>query len=89
MNWVAHDIRDQVVDFVRHWSARAELSAKWMLGRIELSPRKYHRWQERYGQANEHNGLVPRDHWLEDWEKAPSWRSPKNTRWRDIAAWRS
>jgi transposase InsO family protein len=69
VNWVAHDIRDQVVDFVRHWSDRAELSAKWMLGRIELSPRKYHRWQERYGLANEHNGLVPRDHWLEDWEK--------------------
>lgn len=69
MNWVAHDIRDQVVDFVRHWSDRAELSAKWMLGRIELSPRKYHHWQDRYGKANEHNGLVPRDHWLEDWEK--------------------
>ena len=69
MNWVAHDIRDQVVDFVRHWSDRAELSARWMLSRIELSPRKYHRWQERFGKANEHNGLVPRDHWLEDWEK--------------------
>lgn len=69
MNWVAHDIRDQVVDFVHHWSDRAELSAKWMLGRIELSPRKYHHWQDRYGQANEHNALVPRDHWLEDWEK--------------------
>jgi len=69
VNWVAHDIRDQVVDYVHHWSARTELSAQWMLSRIELSPRKYHRWQERYGQANEHNGLVPRDHWLEDWEK--------------------
>ena len=69
MNWVAHDIRDQVVDFIRHWSDRTELSAQWMLSRIELSPRKYHRWQERFGKANEHNGLVPRDHWLEDWEK--------------------
>jgi len=69
VTWVAHDIRDQVVDFVRHWSDRAELSAQWMLCRIELSPRKYHRWQDRFGKANEHNGLVPRDHWLEDWEK--------------------
>jgi len=69
VNWVSHDIRDQVVDFVRHWSDRTELSAKWLLGQIELSPRKYHHWQDRYGKANEHNGLVPRDHWLEDWEK--------------------
>ena len=70
MNWVAHDIRDQVVDFVRHWSDRAALPARRLLGWIELSPRQYHRWQERFGQVNEHNGLVPRDHWLEAWEKA-------------------
>jgi hypothetical protein len=69
VSWVAHDIRDQVVDFVRRWSGRAELSAHWMLSRIELSPRKYHRWQERFGKANEHHGLVPRDHWLEEGEK--------------------
>jgi transposase InsO family protein len=70
VNWVAHDIRDQVVDFVRHWSDRTELTAKRLLGWIELSSRQYHRWQERFGQVNEHNHLVPRDHWLEAWEKA-------------------
>jgi putative transposase len=69
VNWVAHDVRDQVVDFIGKWSDRAELPAKQMLGWIELSSRKYHRWQDRYGKANEHNGLVPRDHWLEDWEE--------------------
>ena len=69
MNWVAHDIRDQVVDFVRHWSQRTELPARRLLGWIELSPRQYHRWQERFGKVNEHNALVPRDHWLEAWEK--------------------
>jgi transposase InsO family protein len=70
VNWVAHDIRDQVVDFVHHWSGRTELPAQRLLGWIELSPRQYHRWQERFGQVNEHNRLVPRDHWLEAWEKA-------------------
>lgn len=69
MNWVAHDLRDEVVDFVRHWTERTELPAKRLLGWMELAPRQYHRWRGRYGQANEHNGLVPRDHWLEDWEK--------------------
>lgn len=29
----------------------------------------YYKWAQRYGKANEHNGWVPRDHWLEDWEK--------------------
>jgi len=31
---------------------------------IGLAPSKYHTWIERYGKANEHNGAVPRDHWL-------------------------
>jgi putative transposase len=70
VNWVAHDIRDEVVDFVRHWTGRTELPAKQLLGWIELSPRQYHRWQDRFGKVNEHNRLVPRDHWLEAWEQA-------------------
>ena len=30
---------------------------------------KFHDWRRRYGRVNEHNAWVPRDHWLEDWEK--------------------
>jgi len=30
---------------------------------------KYYSWCQRYGKVNEHNGKVPRDHWLQDWEK--------------------
>jgi putative transposase len=26
-------------------------------------------WRQRYGKANEHNSRIPRDSWLEDWEK--------------------
>ena len=33
------------------------------------SPRKFGRWQQRFGKLNEHNGLVPRDHQIEDWER--------------------
>ena len=29
----------------------------------------FYNWQKRYGKVNEHNGWIPRDHWLEDWEK--------------------
>jgi putative transposase len=30
---------------------------------------KFHDWRKRYGKVNEHNGWIPRDWWLEDWEK--------------------
>lgn len=35
---------------------------------MELGTSKFHQWKQRYGKANEHNGQVPRDWWLEDWE---------------------
>ena len=68
--WIAHDIRDELVDFVRHWSERTEICYEQLLRWIGLSSRKFRDWRSRYGKANEHNFLVPRDHWLEDWEKA-------------------
>lgn len=54
---------------MRHWSERSEICSQQLLGWIELSSRKFRNWRGRYGKANEHNHLVPRDHWLEAWEK--------------------
>ena len=62
------DLRDNVVDFVAHWNERG-FSRVWLLKGLELGKSKFYSWQERYGKANEHNGKVPRDHWLLDWEK--------------------
>jgi transposase InsO family protein len=67
--WVTPDTRDEIVDYVRRWSDRTEIPAKRLVHWIGLGMSKYHDWQQRYGQANEHNGLVPRDHWLEAWER--------------------
>jgi transposase InsO family protein len=36
---------------------------------LSLGTSKFHQWKDRYGKANEHNGQVPRDWWLEGWEK--------------------
>lgn len=36
---------------------------------LGIAPSKYYDWQNRYGKANEHNALIPRDFWLADWEK--------------------
>jgi transposase InsO family protein len=58
-----------VVDYVGRWTEKTELSAKKLLAWLELRPGKFHDWQQRYGKVNEHNGRIPRDHWLEDWER--------------------
>lgn len=58
-----------MVDFVTGWSRATELSCGRLLGWIGLSERKFRDWRSRYGKVNEHNWQVPRDHWLERWEK--------------------
>ena len=40
-----------------------------MLRWTGLSTSKYHQWKRRYGKINAHNGKIPREWWLEDWEK--------------------
>ncbi len=62
-------MRDAVIDYVAHWSARTGLFAERLVDWIGLGRSKYHTWKSRYGLVNEHNAQVPRDHWLEDAEK--------------------
>ncbi len=62
-------MRDQIVDYVRQWSEKTELAVGRFIAWLGITESKYHTWQHRYGKANEHNGRVPRDFWLEDWEK--------------------
>ena len=38
-------------------------------GGLDITASKFYGWRERYGKVNEHNGWVPRDFWLDDWEK--------------------
>ena len=64
-----HDLRNQVVDFVRRWSEKTEIPAVRLVGWAGLARSKFFDWKSRYGKANEHNGWIPRDHWLEEWEE--------------------
>ncbi len=57
------------MDYVRHWSERAEIPVRRFITWLGIAQSKFHDWQRRYGLANEHNAWVPRDWWLEDWEK--------------------
>ncbi len=63
------DLRDTVVDFVRVFTTRTELPARWVLARLGLEAAQFYRWTARYGRGNTHNGRVPRDHWLTPGER--------------------
>ena len=63
-------IRDEVVEFVSYWSERAEMKRQQIVGWLGISASKYYDWCARQGQPNHHNGQVPKENWLEGWEKA-------------------
>ena len=67
--WTPHDVRDQVVDYVRQWSGKTELPAGRLVRWLGIATSKFFDWRKRYGRVNEHNAWVPRDHWLTDEEK--------------------
>ncbi len=64
-----HDTRDQLIDFVRSWSDKTDIAAARFLPWLDIGSSKFHDWKQRFGQVNEHNAWVPRDHWLTDDEK--------------------
>lgn len=40
-----------------------------MYGWLGLPESTFYDWRKRYGRGNEHNGKIPRDFWLEEWER--------------------
>ena len=57
------------MDFVRRWSEKTEIGVGRFIPWLGVTASKFYDWRQRYGCANEHNGWVPRDFWLELWEK--------------------
>ncbi len=62
-------MRDTIVDYVAHWSELTEIPIQRFVVWLGVAASKFYDWRARFGLANEHNALVPRDWWLEDWEK--------------------
>lgn len=50
-------------------ASKTELAVKHFIGWLGIARGKFFDWKRRYGKVNEHNALVPRDHWLESWER--------------------
>ena len=72
-----HDVRDQVVDFVRRWSDKTEIGVGRFPQWLGIGASKFYDWRQRYGRVNEHNGWIPRDFWLQPWEKEAIIMTPK------------
>lgn len=66
---LAHDSCDQVIDYVNYWNGHAEIPAKQIVAWLGIGGSKYIDWKKRCGKAIEHNGAIPRDHWLEEAER--------------------
>lgn len=58
-----------MVDFVRELSEQTEITQERIISWVGIARGKFFDWRARYGKANEHNALVPRDHWLTDEEE--------------------
>ena len=58
-----------MVDFVTALNEKTGLSQQRLVGWLAVNRSKFYAWKCRYGKANEHNGRVPRDCWLEPWER--------------------
>ena len=58
-----------MVDFIRRWSKRAGIAVTHFISWLGITPSKFYDWRGRYGKVNEHNALIPRDFWLDEWEK--------------------
>lgn len=62
-------MRDEIVDYVRFNNERTALPEYFFVSQIGISSAKFVSWKKRYGKENYHNGAMPRDYWLEQWEK--------------------
>ncbi len=66
---MCHDVRDQIVDYVKRYSKRTGISITQLVVWLGIALSKFHHWQSRYGRANGHNARMPRDGWLAAWEQ--------------------
>ncbi len=58
-----------MVDYTRLWSNKTEIPLKCFISWLSVARSKFYSWTERYGKVNEHNAPIPRDFWLESWER--------------------
>lgn len=59
-----------MIDFVREMSSKTEIPIESWVKWVGIGRGKFYDWAKRYGKVNEHNGSIPRDHWLTEQERS-------------------
>lgn len=67
--WVKSDIRDDVIETILSYHKKTGLSIKELLSYGGINRTKFYQWKKRYGYKNNHNGKIPKSHWLLGEEK--------------------
>lgn len=67
--WVHQETRDAIVQYIVMITHRTDIPLNHVLGWVGLKKNKYHQWRKRLGEANKHNGKIPRASWLLPWER--------------------
>jgi len=67
--WVKPEIRNDVVETILNYRDRTELPLKELVSYADISRSKFYGWEKRHGISNNHNGNIPRFHWLTEREK--------------------
>jgi len=49
--------------------SKTNTSANKLINMIGISSSKYYSWRDRFEQPNNHNGVVPKRHWILNWER--------------------
>lgn len=67
--WVEPEKRDEVVEWIMELKERTGKGINEMVRQIGIGKSKFYEWAKRYGIENNHNGKIPKSHWLQGEEK--------------------
>jgi putative transposase len=62
--WVEPEVRDDVVKYLAEIRRMSHLGIGKLIGMLGIRRDKYYDWAKRYGMENNHNGKIPKKHWL-------------------------
>ncbi|MBD3225430.1 MAG: DDE-type integrase/transposase/recombinase, partial [Caldithrix sp.] len=63
-------MRDDILEFIEMVSMKSRYNKKQLLRLLAMPKSRYYDWIQRQGQPNQHNGLMPKAHWLLPLERA-------------------
>lgn len=57
-------MREDIIEFIAMIDKKSHYNKKQLLELLNIPKSRYYDWIKRAGQPNQHNGLIPKSHWL-------------------------